>query len=202
MLRNADAEALMQNARAAQAEGERRWAAGDWQNAAKQGWLAVRDATAALVLTATGAPPPPVEGLYAPEINRLAIAISKLSQARGGQWERLDARFAQAANLLHDQTYHGRVYHEDLDELLREAWDYIRIAEELAEQAAGVRPPPTLTLPAGVGEVKRRFRPVPRPGRCSRQPRAPVAAGRHCGRRRKTLGCAGGAPRRNRLFAA
>ena len=138
MLKNAATEALMQNARAAQAEGERLWATGDWQNAAEQGWLAVRDATAALVLTATGAPPPPVGGLYAPEINRLSIAISKLSQARGGEWERLDARFAQAANLLHDQTYYGRVYHEDLDDLLREAWDYLRRAEELAGLTAGV----------------------------------------------------------------
>ena len=137
MLKNADAEALMQNARAAQAEGERLWAKGDWQNAAEQGWLAVRDATAALVLAATGAPPP-VGGLYAPEINRLSIALSKLSQARGGEWERLDARFAQAANLLHDQTYHGRVYHEDLGDLLREAWDYIRSAEKLAGLTEGV----------------------------------------------------------------
>ena len=138
MLKNADAEALMQNARAAQAEGECLWAAGDWRNAAEQGWLAVRDATAALVLAVTGAPAPPVGGLYEPEINCLSIAISKLSQARGGEWERLDARFAQAANLLHDQTYYGRVYHEDLDDLLREAWDYIRCAEELAGLAVGV----------------------------------------------------------------
>ena len=98
----------------------------------------LRDATAALVLAVTGAPAPPVGGLYEPEINRLSIAISKLSQARGGEWERLDARFAQAANLLHDQTYYGRVYHEDLDDLLREAWDYIRCAEELAGLTAGV----------------------------------------------------------------
>ena len=138
MLNNADAEALMQDARAAQAEGERLWAAGDWRNAAEQGWFAVRDATAALVLAVTGAPAPPVGGLYQPEINRLSIAISKLSQARGGEWERLDARFAQAANLLHDQTYYGRVYHEDLDDLLREAWDYIRSVEELAGLAEGV----------------------------------------------------------------
>ena len=137
-LKNATAEALLQDARAAQSKGERLWAKGDWQNAAGQGWLAVRDATAALVLTATGAPPPPAGGLYEPEINSLSIAISKLSQARGGPWERMDARFAQAANLLHDQTYHGRVYHEDLDELLREAWDYVRCAEKLAGLAQGV----------------------------------------------------------------
>ena len=141
MLKNADVQTLMQNARAAQAEGERLWAKDDWRNAAEQGWLAVWDATAALVLSVTGAPPP-VGGLYEPEINRLSIAISKLSQARGGEWERLDARFAQAANLLHDQTYYGRVYHEDLDDLLREAWDYLRRAEELAGRA----PPPISRL--------------------------------------------------------
>ena len=138
MLKNATAEALLQDARVAQAKGERLWATGDWQNAAGQGWLAVRDATAALVLAVTGAPPPAVGGLYEPEINRLSIAISKLSRARGGEWERMDARFAAAANLLHDQTYYGRVYHEDLDDLLREAWDYIRCAEQLAGLAAGV----------------------------------------------------------------
>ena len=133
VLKNADAKALMQNARAAQTKGERLWAAGDWRNAAEQGWQAVRDATAALLLEVTGAPPPEVPAVYDPDqSNGISVAISKLAQARGGKWEQMDARFSEAAYYLHYETYHGRVHHDDLDELLREAWDYIRRAEELA----------------------------------------------------------------------
>ena len=133
MLKNADAETLMAAARTAQAEGERLWAAGDWRNAAEQGWQAVRYATESLVLEVTGAPPPAVPAVYDPDqSNGISVAISKLAQKRGGKWEQMDARFSEAAYYLHHETYHGRVHHDDLDELLREAWDYIRRAEELA----------------------------------------------------------------------
>ena len=132
MLKNADAQALMQNARAAQAKGERLWATGDWRNAAEQGWQAVRDATAALVLEVTGAPPPAVAAVYDPDqSNGISVAISKLAQKRGGKWEQMDARFSEAAYFLHDQTYYGGVYHDDIGDLLREAGEYIRYAEEL-----------------------------------------------------------------------
>ena len=137
MLKNADAEALMQNAREAQAEGERLWAASDWRNAAEQGWQAVRDATAALVLEVNGEPPAPV-GLYDRTVNGISMAISKLARERGGEWERLDIRFTTAMIYLHDQAYDAGVYDDEIGDLVREAADYIRCAEELAGLAAGV----------------------------------------------------------------
>ena len=129
MLKNADAETLMAAARTAQAEGNRLWAAGDWRNAAEQGWLAVRDATAALVLEVTGA--------HHTDSDEIEKGLTKLARERGGKWDRMCGGFTEAAYYLHYETYHGRVHHDDLDELLREAWDYIRCAEELAGLAKG-----------------------------------------------------------------
>ena len=132
MLRNAEAEALMQNARAAQAEGERLWAKGDWRNATDQGWAAVRDATAALALEVNGEPPVPV-GLYDPQVNGISVAISTLARERGGEWERLDVRYSEA---YVDLYFHAGVYDDEIGDQVRDAADYIRCAEELAEQAA------------------------------------------------------------------
>ena len=132
MLKNADAEALMQNARAAQAEGERLWAAGDWRNATDQGWAAVRDATAALALEVNGKLAP-VKGLGDPQVNAISGAISDLAQERGGEWERLDVRFSVA---YVDLYFYAGFYDDDLGDQVREAADYIRCAEQLAEQAA------------------------------------------------------------------
>ena len=137
MLKNADAEALMAAARAAQAEGERLWAAHDWRNAAQQGWHAVRDATAALVLEVNGEPPPPI-GLYEPAVNGISVAIRKLAYERGGEWNRMCSRYASAAHFLHDQAYYGGVYDDDIGDLLRDAWDYVRCAGELAGLAEEV----------------------------------------------------------------
>ena len=46
-LKNLEAEALMQDARAMQAEGVRMVDAGDWRDGAGKGWVAVRNAAAA-----------------------------------------------------------------------------------------------------------------------------------------------------------
>ena len=132
MLKNADAEALMQNARAAQAEGERLWAAGDWRNATEQGWAAVRDATAALALAVNGKLAEP-EGLGDPRVNAISDSISDLAQERGGEWEELDRLFSGAYVDLY--VYAG-CYDDEIGYLVREAADYIRCAEELAERAA------------------------------------------------------------------
>ena len=132
MLRNAEAEALMQNARAAQAEGERLWAKGDWRNATDQGWAAVRDATAALALEVNGKLADP-EGLGDPRVNAISESISDLAQERGGEWEQLDRLFSVA---YVDLYLYAGFYDDDLGDQVREAADYIRRAEELAEQAA------------------------------------------------------------------
>ena len=137
MLRNAEADTLIAAARAAQAEGDRLWAAGDWRNAAAQGWAAVRDATAALLLEVNGKPPTPI-GLYDPKVNGISVAISKLARERGGKWQRLDLRFTEAMIYLHDQAYDAGVYDDEIGDLVREAADYIRHAEELAGLPTGI----------------------------------------------------------------
>ena len=137
MLRNAEAEALMQNARAAQAEGERLWAKGDWRNATDQGWAAVRDATAALALEVNGKLAAPA-GLGDRRVSAISGSIRDLAYARGGEWDRMCSRFATAAVCLLDQAYYGGCYDDEIGDLVREGADYIRCAEELAGLVAGV----------------------------------------------------------------
>lgn len=130
MLKNADAESLMQNARSAQAKADRLWAAHDWRNAAEQGWQAVRDATAALLLEVNGQPPTPI-GLYDRMVNGISVAISKLARERGGEWARLDLRFTEAMIYLHDPAYFVGTCDDEIGDLVRDAADYIRHAEQL-----------------------------------------------------------------------
>ena len=137
MLKNPDAESLMQNARSAQAKAERLWAAHDWRNAAEQGWQAVQDATAALLLEVNGKPPTPI-GLYDPKVNGISVAISQLARERGGEWERLDNRFTTAYVALYDPAYFVGTCDDEIGDLVREAADYIRHAEELAALPAGI----------------------------------------------------------------
>ena len=128
MLRNAEAAALMRDARAAQAEGERLWAAGDWRAAAAQGWAAVREATAALALEVNGELAAPA-GLGDRRVSAISGSISDLAQERGGEWEDLDGRFSRA---YVDLYFYAGVYDDDIGDLVRDAADYIRRAERLA----------------------------------------------------------------------
>ena len=132
MLRNTEAEALMQSARAAQAEGERLWAAGDWRNAAEQGWQAVLNATAALALEVNGKLTAPA-GLGDRRVSAISGSISDLARERGGEWAELDGRFSGAYVGLY--VYAG-FYDDEIGYLVQEAADYIRCAEDLAERAA------------------------------------------------------------------
>ncbi len=136
MLRNAEAAALMAGARAAQAEGERLWAAGDWRQAAAQGWAAVREATAALALEVNGELAAPA-GLGDRRVSAISGSISDLARERGGEWAELDGRFSGVYVGLYDPAYFVGAYYEEIGDLVREAADYIRCAEELAERAAG-----------------------------------------------------------------
>ena len=131
MLRNAEAAALMRDARAAQAEGERRWAAGDWRQAAAQGWAAVREATAALALEVNGELAAPA-GLGDRRVSAISGSISDLARERGGEWAELDGRFSGAYVGLY--VYAG-FYDDEIGYLVREAADYICCAEDLAERA-------------------------------------------------------------------
>ena len=124
MLKNRDAETMMQDARAMQAEAVRLMDAGDWRDAAGKGWLGVRNATAALVLEVAG------------EDNATSRTISsglrKVAQERGGEYAELRKLWGTYAHYLHSEAFYDGVYTADLPELVREVADYIRRAEELA----------------------------------------------------------------------
>ena len=123
-LKNLEAEALMQDARAMQAEGVQMMDAGDWRNGSEQGWLAVRNATAALVWDVTGGENPTDDDI--------SIALCNLAMERGGEYLKLRDLWAKYAHyLLYCAVYDG-IYDDDLADLVRDVADYIRRAEELA----------------------------------------------------------------------
>ncbi len=125
MLKNADAETLMQDARAMQAEGERLFDAGDWRDAAEKGWLAARNATAALVLETTG--------VHNPHSTAINAGIRRLARERGGEWAEMRKSLGDIAHHLHSEAFYGGVYNDDIGDLVRGVADYIRRAEELTE---------------------------------------------------------------------
>ena len=124
MLQSLEAETLMQDAREMQAEGVRLMDAGDWRDAAEKGWLAVRNATAALVWDVTG-----VRNRTSSHVN---AGIRKLAQERGGEWVQLRRAYADAMRHLHSMAFYDGVYNDDLPDLVRNVADYIRRAEALA----------------------------------------------------------------------
>ena len=124
MLKNADAETLMQDAHAMHAAAVRTLAAGDWRDAAEKGWLAARNATAALVLETTGVHNPHSTGINA-GLRRLA--------RRGGPWREMRRRYGDFAHHLHSEAFYGGVYNDDIGNILQDVADYLRRVEELAE---------------------------------------------------------------------
>lgn len=124
MLNNAEAAALLQDARAMQAAGERLLAAGDWRDAAEKGWLAARNASQALLLA--------VNGADNPRTPNISAGIRALAHQRGGQWRELSTRLALVAYYLHSEAFYGGVYVDDIPDLVRGIADYIALAEELA----------------------------------------------------------------------
>lgn len=124
MLNNAEAAALLQDARAMQAAGERLLAAGDWRDAAEKGWLAARNASQALLLE--------VNGADNPRTPNISAGIRALAHQRGGRWQELNAQLAQVAYYLHSEAFYGGVYVDDIPDLVRGIADYIALAEELA----------------------------------------------------------------------
>ena len=124
MLKNLGAEALMQDARAMQAEGVRLMDAGDWRDGADKGWLAVRNATAALVWEVTGVENRSTSHIWA--------GLRQLGQDRGGEYRELRSLWGHFAHHLHQGAFYDGVYHGDLPEIVREVADYLRRVEELA----------------------------------------------------------------------
>ena len=124
MLNNPDAEALMQDARAMQARAEALLAAGDWRDAADKGWLAVRNATAALVLETTG-----VHNRTSTQIN---AGLRKLARERGGEYAELWDQNGDFAQHLHSRAFYDGIYSDKLPDIVRRVADFIRRAEQLA----------------------------------------------------------------------
>lgn len=124
MLKNVDAETLIQDAREMLTEGERLLELGDWRNAAEKGWLAVCNATAALALDVTG-----VHNQTSADIN---AGLRKLALERGGEWVELRRRHSDVAHHLYSQAFYNGIYDDDIPDLVRGAADYIALAEELA----------------------------------------------------------------------
>ena len=125
MLKNADAETLLQDAHAMHAAAVRTLAAGDWRDAAEKGWLAARNATAALILETTG--------VHNPHSTSINAGLRQLAQQRGGPWAELRNLYGHFAHHLHSEAFYGGVYHDDIGDLLQGVADYLRRAEELAE---------------------------------------------------------------------
>ena len=126
MLKNADAETLMQDARTIYAEAEDLLSAGDWRNASEKAWLAVRDSTAALVWSITG-----VRNQTETDIS---VGLGALAYQRGGQYDKLSTLYGFFTHNLLYETFYDGVYCEDIPNLIREVADYIRRAEQLAEK--------------------------------------------------------------------
>ena len=123
-LSNLDAEALMQDARAMQAEGVRMIDAGDWRDGAGKGWLGVRNAAAALVLEVTG--------VHNRTTSHIHAGLRKLARERGGEYAEMVSLWGRFAHRLHQSAHYDGVYDPRLPEIVREVADYIRLAEKLA----------------------------------------------------------------------
>ena len=126
MLKNAEAETLMQDARTIHAEATRLIDAGDWRNAAEKGWLAATAATAALVWNLTG--------VHNQTENDISLGLDALAHRRGGQYDRLSTLYGHLTHILLYVTFYDGFYFDDIPDLIREVADYIRRAEELAEK--------------------------------------------------------------------
>ena len=128
MLNNPGAEALMQDARDAYAKAEALMAAGDWRDGAEKGWLAFRNASAALVWAVTG-----VHNHTSVQIN---TGFRKLANQRGGEYAALNSLYSRFAQYLHSRAFYDGIYHRDLPDYVRQVADYIARATQLAQTDA------------------------------------------------------------------
>ena len=124
MPREANAESLMEEARAIQAAAMARLDVGDWRDASEKAWCATRNATEAVV--------PEVTGESSSRSTNVDGAIRALAPERGGEWADMRLRYSDVVFHLHIEAFYGDVYHDDIPDLVRNMADYIQMAEELA----------------------------------------------------------------------
>ena len=135
MLKNAEAETLMQDARTIHAEAEDLLSAGDWRNAAEKAWLAARAATAALVWNVTG-----VHHQTETDISVSFSALVHQRRVQGDnqydQYDKLSALYGYLTHNLLYETFYDGFYLDDIPGMIHEVADYIALAEQLAEKDA------------------------------------------------------------------
>ena len=124
-LKNAEAEALMQDARTMQASALRRLAAEDWRDAAEKTWCAARNATKALVLE--------VDAEEAQRSTKIEVAMRNMARRRGGEWLRLRSLYSDIVHYLHAEAFYEGAYTDDVPEYIREGSEFIELAERLAQ---------------------------------------------------------------------
>ena len=125
MLKNADAEALMQDAKSMQSAALERLAEDDWRDAAEKTWCAARNATKALVLE--------VDEAESQRSTKIEVAMRNIARRRGGEWVRLRSLYSDIVHYLHAEAFYEGAYTDDVPELVREGTDFIDLAERLAQ---------------------------------------------------------------------
>lgn len=125
-LKNAEAEALMQDARAIQWAALQRLEAEDWRDAAEKTWCAARNATKALVLE--------VDEAESKRSTKIEVAMRNIARRRGGDWLRLRSLYSDIVHYLHAEAFYEGAYTDDVPEYIREGSEFIELAERLAQQ--------------------------------------------------------------------
>lgn len=125
MLKNTEAEALMQDARAIQASALQRLEAEDWRDAAEKTWCATRNATKALVLE--------VDSEEAQRSTKIEVAMRNLARRQGGEWLKLRSLYSDIVHFLHAEAFYEGAYTDDVPEYIREGSEFIDLAERLAQ---------------------------------------------------------------------
>ena len=125
-LKNTEADALMQDARAMQALALQRLEAEDWRDAAEKTWCAARNATKALVLE--------VDTEEAKRSTKIEVAMRNIARRRGGEWLRLRSLYADIVHYLHAEAFYEGAYTDDVPEYIREGSEFIELAERLAQE--------------------------------------------------------------------
>jgi len=125
MLKNADAEALMQDAKSMQSAALERLAEHDWQDAAEKTWCAARNATKALVLE--------VDEAESQRSTKIEVAMRNIARRRGGEWVRLRSLYSDIVHYLHAEAFYEGAYTDDVPELVREGTAFVELAEKLAQ---------------------------------------------------------------------
>ena len=124
-LKNVEAEALMQDARAMQSAALQRLEAEDWRDAAEKTWCAARNATKALVLE--------VDAAESQRSTKIEVAMRNIARRRGGEWLTLRSLYSEIVHYLHAEAFYEGAYTDDVPELVREGTDFIELAERLAQ---------------------------------------------------------------------